>query len=103
MTGKRKKYNSAFKSKVVLEALKERSTLAELASKYEVSQFMICRWKKDFIENSTSIFDNKTRKNELHKDEKEKALYAKIGKLEMKVDFLKRASELLGIPVSEDD
>lgn len=43
MIGKRKKYSSAFKSKVVLEALKERNTLAELASKYEVSQFMICR------------------------------------------------------------
>jgi len=53
---------------------------------------MICRWKKEFLDNSASIFDKKTRKNELHKDEKEKELYAKIGKLEMKVDFLKRAS-----------
>lgn len=103
MIGKRKKYSSAFKSKVVLEALKERNTLAELASKYEVSQFMICRWKKEFLDNSASIFENKTRKNELHKDNKEKELYAKIGKLEMKVDFLKRASEILGVPMPEDD
>jgi len=102
MIGKKKKYSSAFKSKVVLEALKERNTLTELASKYEVSQFMICRWKKEFLDNSASIFENKTRKNKLHKDEKEKELYAKIGKLEMKVDFLKRASEVLGVPMPED-
>ena len=46
MTGKRKKHSAAFKSKVVLEALKERETLQELATKYEVSQFTICKWKK---------------------------------------------------------
>lgn len=102
MTGKRKKYSSAFKSKVVLETLKERSTLVELSSKYEVSQFMICRWKKEFLDNAISVFDNKTIKKELHKNEKEKELYAKIGKLEMKVDFLKRASEMLGVPMPED-
>ena len=64
---------------------------------------MICRWKKEFLDNSASIFENKTRKNELQKDNKEKELYAKIGKLEMKVDFLKRASEVLGVPMSEND
>ena len=64
---------------------------------------MICRWKKEFLDNSASIFENKTRKNELHKENKEKELYAKIGKLEMKVDFLKRASEILGVPMPEDD
>ena len=37
----RKKYTPEFKAKVALEALKEQSTLAELAKKYEVSQVMI--------------------------------------------------------------
>lgn len=34
----RKKYTPEFKAKVALEALKEQSTLAELAKTYEVSQ-----------------------------------------------------------------
>ena len=34
----RKKYTPEFKAEVALEALKEQSTLAELAKKYEVSQ-----------------------------------------------------------------
>ena len=33
----RKKYTSKFKTKVVLEALKERSSVAELAQKYELA------------------------------------------------------------------
>ena len=32
----RKKYNSAFKAKVALEAIGEQKTLAELASEYDV-------------------------------------------------------------------
>lgn len=42
---RRKKYTSEFKAKVVLEALKERSSLTELSEKYEVSSVMISRWK----------------------------------------------------------
>lgn len=36
MRAKRRKFGSSFKTKVVLEALKEQSTLQELSSKYEV-------------------------------------------------------------------
>ncbi len=32
----RRKFSSKFKTKVVLEALKERSSMAELAQKYEL-------------------------------------------------------------------
>ena len=103
MKGKRKKHSAAFKSKVVLEALKERNTLAELSSKYEVSQFMICRWKKEFLENATNVFDKTSLKTEQGRAKKVKDLYAKISKLEMQVDFLKRASEILGGPMPEDD
>jgi transposase-like protein len=37
----RRRFNAEFREKVVLEALKECSTLAELSHKYEVSQVMI--------------------------------------------------------------
>lgn len=37
---------------MAIEAMKERETLNELASKYEVSPVMISRWKKELIENS---------------------------------------------------
>ena len=53
----RKKYDAKFKAKVTIEAIQERSTLNELASKYELSPVMISRWKKEFIENSATAFE----------------------------------------------
>lgn len=39
----RKKYDAKFKAKVAIEALKERETLNELSTKYEISPVMISR------------------------------------------------------------
>jgi len=47
----RRKFTSEFKKKVVLEALKERFTLQELATKYEIHPQQITDWKKHFVDN----------------------------------------------------
>jgi transposase-like protein len=44
----RRKFGADFKAKVVLEALKERSTVEELARKYEVHPNQIHHWRKSF-------------------------------------------------------
>lgn len=98
---KKKVYSAAFKSKVAIEALKEQSTLAELATKYEISQMTISRWRKELEDGSESVFSSKLPETKKH-ERKIERLHAKIGELEMKVDFCKRASEKLGIPVPED-
>jgi len=41
----RRKFTPTFKTKVVLEALKERQTTNELAQKYDVSPQQISTWK----------------------------------------------------------
>jgi transposase-like protein len=52
----RRKFTAEFKTKVVLETLKEQLTLAELSKKYGVSGVMISRWKSEFIEHSSLVF-----------------------------------------------
>jgi transposase-like protein len=42
----RRKFNAEFKAKVVLEALKDRSTVEELGKKYEIHPNQIHPWKK---------------------------------------------------------
>ncbi len=47
--GSRRKFSSEYKAKVVIEALKERETMAELAKRFEIHPNQITTWKKEFI------------------------------------------------------
>ncbi|RNC63604.1 transposase [Proteiniphilum sp. X52] len=85
---KRKSYSSGFKTKVVLEVLKERETVQEIARKYELHPSQISTWKSQFPSNADSIFARGASKPE---DDREKdALFKKVGQLQPKVDFLKK-------------
>jgi len=95
MKATRKKHSAAFKAQVAIEAIKENETLAELAKRFEMSPQMISNWKREFLSRSSEIFSTKAPEEEALK--REKALYEKIGRLEVEVDFCKRASEQLGI------
>lgn len=88
----RRKFTSEFKKKVVLEALKERNTLQELAAKYEIHPQQITDWKRHFMENSDAAFD-RSGSEETKSSEKDKLieqLYAQIGQLKVENDFLKK-------------
>ena len=54
----RRKFASKFKTKVVLDALEERASLAELSQKYQLQPTQISNWKRDFLNSAESVFDN---------------------------------------------
>ena len=58
----RRKFTSEFKKKVVLEALKERETLSELAQKYDLHPQQITLWKAHFLAHAEEIFVNSSHK-----------------------------------------
>ncbi|QIG89316.1 transposase [Chryseobacterium sp. POL2] len=91
----RRKFDSAFKAKVALEALKERETLQQLALKYELHPNQISQWKQEFIEKSAQVFESKVLKES--SDESVSELYQKIGKLEMEKEFLKKNLKRFGL------
>ncbi len=45
------------KANIVLEILREESTLEEISRKYDVAQPVLSRWKADFISNMSLVFD----------------------------------------------
>jgi len=51
MKNTRRKFNSGFKAKVVVEALNERRTISELAEQYQLHANQIKKWKKEFLES----------------------------------------------------
>lgn len=92
MSRTRKNYNSSFKTKVVLEILKERETAAEIARKYGLHQNQISQWKKQFLENAGSVFEAKGETGKAKEAKQKEERYLKtIGQLKMDVDFLKEA------------
>ena len=85
----RRKFSSDFKAKVVLEALKERSTIEELARKYELHPTQINLWKKEAMSNLSQVFGSRDEGEDKTEEQTEK-LYAQIGQLKVENDFLKK-------------
>lgn len=87
----RRSFTSEFKFKVVLEALREESTLAEIASKYEIHTNQILNWKKKLMEAAPALFaDKRTKKSKQGEEQKEEALYKTIGVLKVENEFLRK-------------
>jgi transposase len=90
MKKERRKFSAAFKTKVALEAIKEKETLQQLASKYEVHQTQIAQWKREFLESAEDIFSKKKSEEKANDEQEKDALYSKIGRLQTEIDFLKK-------------
>jgi putative transposase len=50
-------FSAEVKTKIVLEMLKEESTIAQLSAKYEVSAKTMQNWKKQFLNNASLVFE----------------------------------------------
>jgi len=88
----RKKFTSKFKTKVVLEALKERMSNQEIARKYELHPQQVSTWKREFINNADMVFERgKPKSKKTEQEEKEEELLKLIGKQKVELDFLKNA------------
>jgi transposase len=95
MKKSRRKFSSAFKTQVVIEAIKERESLAELAKRFEIHPNMISLWKKEFLSKATEVFESKSHEPDSEKEKQE--LYAKIGQLEMEKEWLKKNLNRTGL------
>lgn len=86
----RRKFTSSFKTKVVLTALKEQSTMAELAQKFEVHPNQISQWKREFLDKSELVFEKEAKSKKSETEQREEQLLKIIGQQKVELDFLKK-------------
>ncbi|MDE8565787.1 IS3 family transposase [Anoxybacillus rupiensis] len=90
---KRNRYTAEFKTKVVMEVLREEQTMNEIAGKYEISPVMLSRWKAEFVERASMVFGRETKEAEKMKrnyKEKQEQLEKLVGQLTLEVSWLKK-------------
>ena len=87
---KRKVYDDNYKARVALEAIKGEKTISEIASKYEVHPNQITKWKKQLLENVSSLFSRKKDPEIEELKNLNEELYKKIGKQNIELEFLKK-------------
>ena len=72
----RSTYTPAFKTKIVLEVLREEKELGEIAAEHSLNPNMVRNWKREFLENAETVFEN-PKKLEKKAKRKEAALEKK--------------------------
>jgi transposase len=86
----RRKFSAEFKSKVCIEAIKEQQTIETLAKKFDLHPTQINTWKREFLTNSSVIFEKEATTSDVQTVALLQALYAQIGEQKMAIDFLKK-------------
>ena len=88
----RRNYDASFKVRVVLEAIKDLKTLAQLGSEFSVHPNQIRNWRNEFLEKASVVFsENQGKERALKRLEEERdRLHQRIGEQSMDIDFLKK-------------
>ena len=101
-----KNYADEFKTKVVLEILREEQSISEIGSKYQIAPSTLRGWKEQFLQNASLAFnpnkglcEYKDRIRELNKEKE--ALYKELGKVTAQLSWAKKKSEEVGLSIKE--
>lgn len=90
---KRRRHSPEFKAQIVLEVISGAKTQAELARQHRIKPDLITRWRRQFLENASSIFEKGNQRNtesEVRIAELERAL----GKKTLELEMAKKASSI---------
>jgi putative transposase len=90
---KRRRFTTSQKAQIVLEALKEDKSIAQIASENGVHPNQIHHWKKQALSSFQQLFEDERQGEKAREAEHEKQLselYAEIGRLSAQLSWLKK-------------
>lgn len=102
MSRKRTSYSAEFKSKLVLEVLKNEKTLAEIASANKITPKNLQNWKKIFVENAEIAMEPSKAVKEYKEEllavrEQNEMLVRIVGKVTVEKEWLEKKLKSLGL------
>jgi transposase len=86
----RNRYSAGFKAKVAMDAIRGELTISQIGAKHGVHQTMVNAWKRQAIDNLSTVFEQKSDVGK-NRDADVEKLHAKIGQLVVERDFLAKA------------
>ncbi len=81
---KRKRLSASQKAQIVLEAIREEKSVAQIAAENSIHPNQIHKWKKQVLENFVQLFEDDHKEERVRKAEQEKQvneLFTEIGRL----------------------
>ena len=107
----RKTYTAEYKTKLVLEVIREESRLEEIAAANEINPNMLRNWKQEFLKNASSVFSQNESKAAKRAEQKKEAalekektkMLKKIGQLTLERDFLQDCFLACDLLITEYD
>ncbi len=91
---KRRTFTPEFKTEVVLEALTGDSSQAELCRKHNISDVQLSKWKRQFLENASTLFESSDKGSDADA-ERIAHLEQLVERLTVELDIHKKVSTLL--------
>jgi transposase len=86
----RRRFDSAFKAKVAVEAIRELKTISEIAQQYKVHPNQVTLWKKQLLAQAAEVFESDTAKSPKSDEPQAAELYEQIGRLKVELEWLKK-------------
>jgi len=90
---KHRSFKPEFKARVILQLLSGEKSAAQICREHRLSDQLLANWKKQFLENADSIFDQV--RDGSFEQERIAELERMVGRLTMELEAAKKASRLL--------
>ena len=87
---KRRTFTPEFKAEVVLEALSDESSQAEVCRRHNLSDEQLSKWKRQFLENASALFEPADKASDADA-ERIAQLEQLVGRLTLALDLQKKA------------
>ena len=98
---KRKKFTPEFKAQVVIEALSDESSEAELCRRHNITEEQLSQWKRQLLENAATLFESNRKRSDASA-ERIAELEQLAGKLAQALDIQKKALDWIALNRSEE-